>query len=372
MTITEELYIGLMSGTSIDGIDAALVAFESANKLKLIDTLFTEFEKPVRDEINHAAQNNSTLFRNEDSTLHESLAPLYASACHQLLAKANMPASAISGIANHGQTVKHEPNATPPYSLQLGDGQIIANLTGIKTYTQFRQADLQVGGQGAPLMPAFHKAIFGERQESLILNIGGIANITYLKHPIIGFDTGPGNALLDQWVELHLNLPYDKNGEWASQGQIHRGLLDALLDDPYFYAPSPKSTGTDYFNLAWVRSQYPSLANLAPEDIQATLVELTLASICDSIIKLGAKSGQIFVCGGGANNPLILNGLASKLPMFSIQTTKALGVPSDWVEAVGFAWLGYCCAHGINSNIPNVTGARSEVVLGELFLPKAV
>ena len=367
----KELFIGLMSGTSIDGIDAALVAFDSANKLTVVETLFTEFEKATRDEINYTAQNNRALSRNQDSPLHEALARLYASACKNLLAKANIPASSVSGIANHGQTVKHEPDATPPYSLQLGDGQLLANLSGIKTVTQFRQADLAAGGQGAPLMPAFHNALFAGQANSVILNIGGISNITCLKKPVIGFDTGPGNVLLDQWIEQQLGLAYDKNGDWAKQGKVNTNLLKALLGDPYFSAMHPKSTGTDYFNLAWLASRYPSVKSLAAQDVQATLVQLTVESVGDAIMQMNYTQGRVFVCGGGTNNPLIMQGLRDKLSAFDIQTTDALGVPSDWVEAVGFAWLGYCCAHGIKSNIPSVTGANCEVVLGEVFLPQS-
>ena len=196
----EELFIGLMSGTSVDGIDAALVAFESADKLRVVETFFTAFDKPTRNAISFAAQNNHGLRYNHDSPLHASLAPIYASACKNLLAKAQVKPEQISGIANHGQTVKHEPNAKPAYSLQLGDGQVLADLSGIRTFCQFRQADLAAGGQGAPLMPAFHKAIFSQMPNAVILNIGGISNITRLDEPIIGFDTGPGNVLLDQWL----------------------------------------------------------------------------------------------------------------------------------------------------------------------------
>lgn len=379
----EELFIGLMSGTSVDGIDAALVSFESANELRVIETLFTEFDAEIREQINQVAQNNEHLRSNQDSPLHQLLAPIYASACDRLLTKAGTPRSKISGIANHGQTVKHEPQAKPPYSLQLGDGQTIANLTGIKTYTQFRQADLIAGGQGAPLMPAFHKSVFcNNAPESIenrtgassdnvfILNIGGIANVTHLNEPLIGFDTGPGNVLLDQWVGQNLGLRYDKNGEWANQGQVDRRLLDNLLADSYFSEPHPKSTGTDYFNLAWLIARHPSINSLSAQDIQATLVQLTIDSISDSILALGDSNGKVYVCGGGANNPLIMQGLRSRLAGFQIEKTDAIGVPCDWLEAIGFAWLGYCCAHNIVSNIPSVTGAKSEVVLGEVFLPR--
>lgn len=381
--MAEELFIGLMSGTSVDGIDAALVSFDSNNRLRVIETLFTEFDIEIRKKINQAAQNNEHLRTNQDSPLHQLLAPVYASACITLLAKAGIPSSKISGIANHGQTVKHEPQAKPPYSLQLGDGQTIADLTGIKTYTQFRQADLIAGGQGAPLMPAFHKSVFidnasgrieGENPTSsdnvFILNIGGIANVTHLKEPLIGFDTGPGNVLLDQWIDQKLGLSYDKNGEWANQGHVNHQLLENLLTDNYFAEPYPKSTGTDYFNLAWLMTRHPAVSTLAAQDVQATLVQLTVDSISDSILALGNSNGEVYVCGGGANNPLIMQGLRSKLAKFEVAKTDALGVPCDWLEAIGFAWLGYCCAHDIVSNIPSVTGAKSAVVLGEVFLPR--
>jgi anhydro-N-acetylmuramic acid kinase len=364
---SDELFIGLMSGTSMDGIDAALVAFESANKIRVIETLFTEFDKQTRDSIYLAAQNNQDLRRNQDSPLHASLAPLYAKACLNLLAKAKVSASRISGIGNHGQTVKHEPNAVPAYSLQLGDGQIIANLTGIKTFTQFRQADLAAGGQGAPLMPAFHQALFSDQKNSLILNIGGISNITRLNETIVGFDTGPGNVLLDQWIDFTRGLAYDKNGEWAQSGKVNQDLLAALLNDPYFSMPHPKSTGTDYFNLDWISCRYPDLMTLAAEDIQATLVQLTVNSVSNALIDIGQRSGNVYVCGGGANNPTLMNALKAALRQFKVHTTAQLGLPSDWVEAVGFAWLGYCCAHGVASNLPSVTGANSKVVLGEAF-----
>jgi anhydro-N-acetylmuramic acid kinase len=373
--MTEELFIGLMSGTSIDGIDAALVAFESANQLRVVETLFTEFDADVRAAINQAAQNNQHLYRNQDSPLHQTLAPIYASACDNLLAKAGVASDKISGIANHGQTVKHEPQAKPAYSLQLGDGQILADLTGIKTYSQFRQADLAAGGQGAPLMPAFHKAIFvdaasAKHKHALILNIGGIANISYLSEPLIGFDTGPGNVLLDQWIEQALGRNYDKNGEWAKQGTINKPLLDSLLADRYFAAPHPKSTGTDYFNLPWLFAKHPTLDQLAPEDVQATLVQLTVETVSNSILSICDSNAELFVCGGGANNPLIMQGLRATLSKVKIEKTDVLGVPSDWVEAVGFAWLGYCCAHQIISNIPSVTGAKSGAALGEVFIPR--
>ncbi len=371
--MTEQYYIGLMSGTSLDGVDAALVAFESSSKLRLVATHLHEFEAGLRAEINHTAQHNTHLSCNEDSALHAKLAPVYADACSALLEKAGVKKSQIHAIANHGQTVKHEPNAHPPYSLQLGDAQLIANLSGIKTIALFRQADIAAGGQGAPLMPAFHAALFGKATNTFVLNIGGIANLTRLHTPLVGFDTGPGNVLLDQWVALNRNTRYDKDGAWAASGQSNSELLAALLDDDFFTAPHPKSTGTDYFNIAWVRTRYPNMSALASADIQATLLALTIESIAQQIEQLSTTttdSIKLYVCGGGAKNSILMQTLAVRLKNAKVQTTDDLGVPADWLEAIGFAWLGYCHEHGIASNCPSVTGAQSEVVLGRAFLPQ--
>ena len=371
--MAEEFYIGLMSGTSMDGVDAALVGFESQSKLRLVETLFQEFDPDIRVEINQAAQNNQNLRINQDCDLHTKLAPIYAKACSALLKKANFDKADVKAIANHGQTVKHEPNANPPYSLQLGDGQLIADLTRMTTITQFRQGDLAVGGQGAPLMPAFHAAVFGTNNKKLVLNIGGIANLTHLASPLIGFDTGPGNVLLDQWIELVQGLPYDKNGAWAASGTINQELLECLMADSFFAEDYPKSTGTDYFNIAWLEHRFSQLHSLEPADVQATLVALSCESIALDVERLihshNESHSKIYVCGGGAHNSMLTQSLAERLPSNQVLTTDALGIPSDWLEAIGFAWLGYCKHHEIVSNCPSVTGAHSEVVLGEVFVP---
>ena len=380
-----ELYIGLMSGTSVDGIDAALVEISSPDTLNVVETQFTPFDDQLRQKINQLAQTNwnihdDKLTRCCDSKLHTELAKNYAEASLRLLTKANKQPSDITAIANHGQTVRHEPNASPPFSLQLGDGQRIANLTRIKTITQFRQADLAVGGQGAPLMPAFHQAVFNSKnrtkeQTTLVLNIGGIANISLLGDNIIGYDTGPGNTLLDQWILQHQKLPYDSSGNWAASGKTIKDLLTVLLDDPYFSIPFPKSTGPDYFNLEWLKKRCHdnnlSLGNYAPKDIQNTLTSLTTQSIAQSITLLSSnrKNIQIYICGGGAQNTFMTEQLKVILPTALIDTTNAIGVPADWVEAAGFAWLGYCFEHNIPSNLPAVTGATKKVILGECFLP---
>ena len=358
-----ELYIGLMSGTSVDGIDATLVDIRSPSDITVIDTQFTAFDAELRAQINTVALNNTALYSCSDSILHSKLADNYSQAVLSLIKKAGINIKDVRAIANHGQTVRHEPNATPPFSLQLGDPQLIANQTQISTACYFRQADLNVGGQGAPLMPAFHQAIFSDNRKAAcyVLNIGGIANISLL-----------GNTLLDQWIMQHHGKKYDDNGKWAQSGQCIPELLTCLLEDSYFTELHPKSTGTDYFNLNWLQQSYPCLTRHKPEDVQATLLSLTVRSIADSIKKLSSASSQydIFICGGGAHNTPMINELERELIYANISTTDTIGIPADWVESAGFAWLGYCLIHGIPSNLPSVTGAKKKVVLGELFEPK--
>ncbi len=361
-----DLYIGMMSGTSMDGIDAALVRFESPTKFETLGEHMTPYPNKVRQKIASAAQNNQHLAENTDSPLHLELANIYAHAAKELLDKAGVAKDQIKAIANHGQTVKHEPNATKPVSLQLGCGQTLANATGIRTITQFRQADLAAGGQGAPLMPAFHRAAFGEQSKAAVLNLGGIANLTILGAPLIGFDTGPGNCLLDRWIEHNSGLQYDENGLWAKSGAVDHDLLDRLLGDEYFKQPPPKSTGTDIFNLDWLARAKPQ--NGKPEDIQATLLALTIETVARSLEQY-YEDGFLWVCGGGAANAYLMQSLQQRLVSFEVSSTDQAGVNSDYLEAIGFAWLGYCFDQSIPSNVPSVTGAAKDCVLGELFEP---
>ena len=373
--MSNELIIGLMSGTSVDGIDAALVEFKSPKLLSVLETEFTPFDSQLKASINALALNNTLLQQESDSELHSELAKHYANASLSLIKKAGVSTDSISAIANHGQTVRHEPNANPAFSIQLGDGQIIADLTGIKTLSQFRQADLTVGGQGAPLMPAFHQAIFGGQKNSYVLNLGGIANISQLGTNIIGFDTGPANTLMDQWIQRHLNQDFDRDGQWASSGKKETTVLDALLADPYFSADYPKSTGTDYFNLDWLNKRIENLSSYAPADIQASLLALTALTVALGLKQITGKSAdetknEIYVCGGGAQNQALMGALSEELPNFNVKLTDELGIPSNWVESVGFAWLAYCRLHDIPSNLPSVTGAKKSVVLGEIYDPR--
>lgn len=364
-----ELILGMMSGTSMDGIDTVIVEFSDITNFKVLASSFTPFSDELRTKISATALNNSTLIRAEDSPLHDQLATHYARAALELIDKSKIKKQNISAIANHGQTVKHEPNATPPYSLQLGNGQLIADQTSITTITQFRQADLAVGGQGAPLMPAFHNAVFNRSDNTYILNLGGIANITCLGENVIGFDTGPSNCLIDQWINKHHDQRFDKNGEWAASGNIIESVLRILLNDSYLHKPYPKSTGTDYYNLAWLESLIPDLNSYEPKDIQASLTFFTIKTIELALTQLNAHRGEIFICGGGALNIFLIELLEQTLTNFSIKKTDVLGVPSDLVEATGFAWLGYCHLHNIPSNLPAVTGASKNLVLGQKYSP---
>jgi len=370
MNLAEELYIGLMSGTSVDGIDAALVAFQSCSELRVIETQFTPFPSALRAEINATALNNASLFKNQDSPLHVILADYYAQASLNLIEKTGVKKKDIRAISNHGQTVRHEPNGTSPFSLQLGDGQIIADKTGIQTISQFRQADIANGGHGAPLMPAFHNAVFTQTANAFVLNLGGIGNLTRLGSDVIGFDTGPANCLLDQWIEKHQGLRFDNNGQWAKSGTVIEQVLEKLMQDRYFLGTHPKSTGTDYFNLSWLEARVPELYDYVIEDLQATLLAFTIETISHALKQINAESGALFVCGGGAQNEYMMQKLKRRLSKFSVQLTDTLGVPSDWVESVGFAWLAYCHCHAIPSNLPSVTGASKRIILGESYEPQ--
>ena len=368
-----ELYIGLMSGTSVDGIDATLVEIKSSSNLKVIETLFTPFDDDLRHKINSQALNNEHLKQCLDSELHVELCQHYAQASLNLIKKAGVKPSDICAIANHGQTVKHEPNAHQPFSLQLGDPQLIANQTNITTIGYFRQDDLAVGGQGAPLMPAFHRAVLSQsdKNERYVLNIGGIANVTQLNENTIGFDTGPGNTLLDQWIMQHKNKKYDESGSWAKSGRCIPELLSSLLSDPYFSLAFPKSTGTDYFNLEWLHKRHSNIDQYQAEDVQATLLSLSVNSMANCIKALATSSApfDVFVCGGGAHNQTMMTLLAKELPNGNITTTSEIGIPADWVESAGFAWLGFCKVHNIPSNLPSVTGAKKAVCLGKIYHP---
>jgi len=361
-------YIGLMSGTSMDAIDAALVAID-ADRIELKATCTVALPAEV---VTTAREINSGRSDSLAAACHldKRYGSLFADAVLALLGQTGLEPDQITAIGCHGQTLLHCPWDDPPWTLQVGAAEVIAERTGISTITDFRSRDIAAGGQGAPLVPAFHRAMFSHPGRSLvILNIGGIANITHLPGndtTISGFDTGPGNTLLDAWSEWSRGRPYDDHGDWAAGGQIITALLDALRDDDYFARIPPKSTGTEYFNLDWIASRFPSLASLDPRDVQATLAELGAVTVAAAIRDLRPSASAVYVCGGGAHNTDLLRRLRTHLGGTTVATTAALGLEPDWVEAVAFAWLAWCTVNHRPANLPEVTGARHSAILGRI------
>lgn len=359
-----ELYIGLMSGTSVDGIDAVIVDL-SGPKPNLVGSFYQKYAPELRLQILELCAPGQDEI-NRLGELDVILGKAFAKATNDLLNNTGIKSTSIKAVGSHGQTIRHHPGRQ--FTLQIGDPNIIAAETGITTVADFRRRDIAHGGQGAPLVPAFHHSIFAkEGANRIILNIGGIANITVLPASngnIIGFDTGPGNTLLDAWIELHLQETHDKNGNWGSQGQINEKLLNILLKDPFFSLPPPKSTGREYFNLIWLRQFL--FDPIEPVDVQATLTELTASSILNAIEKI-TPEGEILVCGGGTHNEYLLSRLKSRSERFSIESTQTFGVHPDWVEAFAFAWLAKQTMETKPGNVVSVTGAKKETILGGIY-----
>jgi len=365
-----ELYIGLMSGTSLDGIDAGLVDF-SDGKIRLIDFHYQPFSAELRQHIHKLSQPDQAILLKDYGALDARIGSLFAEAAQALLRKAQIPASAIKAIGSHGQTVYHAPEPPFGFSLQIGDPNRIAQLTGITTVADFRRRDIAVGGQGAPLVPAFHRAIFGDNTHvRTVLNIGGIANITMLDgSTVLGFDTGPGNTLMNLWCEQHLDQPYDHDGEWAASGQVNQALLTNLKDDSYFTLPPPKSTGKEYFSPAWLQQKLSRFGALKAEDVQATLCRFSADSIADAIHRYAPDTEQTLVCGGGAHNRQLLDLLRQNLDI-PVLSTAELGINPDHVEAIAFAWLARQTVNNLPGNLCSVTGAKTPVVLGGIYSGK--
>lgn len=363
-----DLYIGLMSGTSMDGIDAALVRFDGNTPSLLAhhqhpwpEALLQTMQRLTRD-----AQGTLTALAESDAWAGE----VFAQAALALLAKAAIAPGQVSAIGSHGQTLTHGPDSPHPYTLQIGDPNRIAERTGITTVADLRRRDIAAGGQGAPLVPAFHRACLRQAGEDrVILNIGGIANITLLPGDplakVSGFDTGPGNCLLDAWIQRQRQQPFDAGGSFAAEGQLRPALLDQLLADPYFARPAPKSTGPDYFSLAWLQRQLPQ--DIPPADVQATLAGLTARSIAQAIRATQPQAARVLICGGGIHNPRLRLLLGIELPDVSLESTGDWGLPPDWVEAMAFAWLARESMAGRAGNLPEVTGAQAPVVLGGIY-----
>ena len=364
------LYIGLISGTSMDAVDAALVDF-TCSPLKVIAT----HSEPISADLRKALAAFSSPGENEINRLGEldcQLGYLFANAVITLLQKNALPAAAIKAIGSHGQTIRHQPKHETPFTLQITDPNIISEQTGITTVADFRRRDIVNGGQGAPLTPAFHEFLFRNKQHNrVILNIGGIANVTLLpanpNSVTIGFDTGPGNTLLDSWAQHAAGFAYDNAGKWGNTGSCQPTLLQNLLADPYFALPPPKSTGREYFNLDWL-NQHANIADYSLVDVQRTLVELTASTIMNAINQYMIAPSQILICGGGVHNQLLLRLLDEKKGHHTLHSTEDFGLSPDWVEAVAFAWFAKQTLNGQPVNLTTITGATKCSILGGIYL----
>ncbi|WMC10684.1 anhydro-N-acetylmuramic acid kinase [Oceanimonas pelagia] len=361
-----EHYIGIMSGTSLDGIDAVLVATDGA-RIELKGGASAPIAPALRKRL-LALASGGTVTARAWGELDAALGQAYADLTLQLLADTGLNATEVRAIGCHGQTVWHQPDADPPFSLQLGDGNRIAALTGITTITDFRRKDMALGGQGAPLVPAFHQCVLSHPERlRIVVNIGGIANITVLDpgRPVLGYDVGPGNMLLDLWCRRHTGAPFDQDAALAQKGRVLPGLLARLLSEPWLALPAPKSTGRELFNAAWLDARLEGHEAVA--DVQATLTEFTAAAIARQV--QGFAAGELLVCGGGGHNPLLLARLAALLPGWRVATTTDAGVDMEAMEAMAFAWLAHRTLHHLPGNLPAATGARRPAVLGAVHFP---
>jgi anhydro-N-acetylmuramic acid kinase len=354
------LYIGLMSGTSVDGIDAALIEIDEA-AITLVDTHSGNYPPACKALIKSLMLDGSEKELQSLMSLDVELGITFAETANHLIEKAGIKNSEVQAIGSHGQTIRHYPLLAS--TLQIADPNVISQRTGISVIADFRRADMALGGQGAPLMPAFHQAVFSNQDKNrAVINIGGIANITTLNGDnISGYDTGPGNTLMDAWYTKHKDGKYDDQGHWATTGGVNKSLLDQLLSDPWFEKQAPKSTGQDYFNLDWLATTHPELSRLAPCDVQATLLALTAQSIATCVDPSGAD--EAYICGGGAHNQALMN-LLNELIDGGVSSTATIGMDPDWIEAAGFAWLAWCFLNGRAGNVPAVTGASRQCVLG--------
>jgi anhydro-N-acetylmuramic acid kinase len=391
-----ELYAGIMSGTSLDGVDAALVEF-TGEQIKLKGTHYQVYGQPVRDALLALHHPSGNELHQAHLTGNE-LARLYAATMATLMQTTGVTPAQIRAIGCHGQTIRHRPELG--YTVQLGNAALLAELTGISVISDFRSRDIAAGGQGAPLVPVFHDKVLRHPDiHRAIVNIGGISNLTDLPpnkstsdksrqdsrlpmevdaaipapnagaHRVMaattGFDCGPGNLLMDAWIARHHGKPYDENGAWAASGQVIPALLQKLLAEPFFHAVPPKSSGRDLFNLGWLEKHLQG--NEAPADVQATLLALTAHAIADGIRRFCQGAEEIYLCGGGAHNSTLTTALRENLPECRIELTDKLGIPADWMEAIAFAWLARQAIHGEPASLPAVTGARHPCVLGAIY-----
>lgn len=364
-------FIGMLSGTSMDALDCVLVEFHENNP-KVLDFNCTVIPNQLKLKLQLLAANRCADLR-ELGNADIALGKCFAEAALEMLAKHRLSSTDITAIASHGQTVWHQPSpdqGSERFTLQIGDPNTIAQLTGITTVADFRRKDMAAGGQGAPLVPAFHHAVLRSTTiPRAILNLGGIANITIL--PIdaalpFGYDTGPASILLDWWIQKNMDKPFDDGGIWAASGNTNIGLLNLLLDEPYFRLPHPKSTGRELFNPGWLEKSLAKYISLSPVDVQATLMELTAQSVSDAISQ-HLENGEVLVCGGGAHNHALLQSLQRRLPEFTVRTTAEYGVDPDSLEAVAFAWFARQTLNGHPIDFSPFTGACNPVIAGGIY-----
>ena len=362
------LFLGLISGTSADGIDAALVRFDASHSLELIAARTFAYASALREEILAVSQAAVCIDLDRVGRLDHRIGAAFAQAARDLLEESGVSAHDVAGLGSHGQTLRHAPFGDAPFTWQLGDPNVIAERTSITTVADFRRRDVAAGGQGAPLMPAFHAAMLTASDEDVaVLNLGGIANLTLLPRTgeVIGFDTGPANGLMDAWMLEHHGVGFDADGRFAVSGRIDDALLDALLAEPYFALPPPKSTGRDLFQLEWLRERLAG-RQLVAADVQATLLELSARSIVQALLAHLPDVRRVLACGGGVHNGALMRRLAELLPGVAVGTTAQVGVDPDFVEAMGFAWLAHQTLNGVAGNLPSVTGANGPRVLGAI------
>ena len=361
------LYIGMMSGTSLDGVDTVIVDFSNTFP-RIVASLYAPMPQDLRDDLTDLMRGVTTLQKLGE--IEQRLSWLYVEQVREILQQQRFAEEQIIAIGCHGQTVWHAPTGKYPFTVQLVDGNLLAAQTGITTITDFRRKDMAYGGQGAPLVPAFHQAIFSNPKHlTVLLNIGGISNVTvlYPDGTVSGFDTGPGNTLMDNWIKLQQGRNFDQNGEWAAQGQVNKALLQSCLQTEYFHQLPPKSTGRELFNLPWLQQKLDVLPQIAAVDVQATLLELTAQTIVAQLPKTQTET-TLWVFGGGASNPVLMQRLQDLLPHWYVRNSNQSGIDADFMEAAAFAWLAYRTINHQSGNLPSVTGASQRAILGAIYL----
>jgi len=367
--VADELFIGILSGTSRDGVDAVLVNF-SQDSMDILHAICTPYPPAIKLKLDQLLETGAAPTRAVTELLDEHLAYFFARVAQNLVSETGLEMRDIRAIGSHGQNVWHRPHAENPVSIQLGRGDLITRNTKTTVINNFRKADLEAGGQGAPLAPLFHQVLFHSKNEDrAILNIGGIANLTILpaKGGVTGFDCGPGNCLMDGWTSRHLQKDYDDGGRWAAKGEVDSELLQRMLADPYFRLPPPKSSGLEHFSMSWLNE---ILGDALPDEVnvQATLAELSALSAAHSLAETGLPN-RLLICGGGVHNAFLMQRIAAALPDVVVESTANHGIDPDWVEGLLFAWLAHERLNGRGQDTTSITGARHPVLLGDIHEP---